>query len=163
MWIYVKYPVTSITCIVTAKLLPLALAIAHIAIGAMYLQDCPQQHYIPVYVLVCGVFGLFPCLLSCLPSTKKTEEGNQTATNHTCNVLNFLVSAFLFCWMICGSVWIYSINPPNYNQTVAGEPYCNKTLYLFAYWTTTLEYILIGLVLLIGCCSFIFAAHIMNV
>ncbi len=48
-------------------------------------------------------------------------------------------------------MWVYSIYPPNYNQTVAGEPYCNKTVYLFAFWTTTLGYIILLLALLFGC------------
>ncbi|XP_050969756.1 transmembrane protein 272-like [Labeo rohita] len=153
MWTYMKSPpITSIPCLVITKLLFLALPIAQIAIGAVYLHDCPQQHYIPVYVLVCGIFSVFLALLSCLPCAKETEEGGQTTLSRTCNVWNSLVSIFLFCWMICGSVWIYSIYQPNYNETVAGELYCNKTLYLFAFWTTTLGYILLGLALLVGCC-----------
>uniref|UniRef100_A0A672K0K6 Uncharacterized protein n=1 Tax=Sinocyclocheilus grahami TaxID=75366 RepID=A0A672K0K6_SINGR len=58
----------------------------------------------------------------------------------------------LFYFLFIGSVWVYSIYPPNYNQAVAGDVYCNKTLYLFAFWTTTLGYILLGLALLFGCC-----------
>ncbi|CAM4515643.1 unnamed protein product [Leuciscus chuanchicus] len=150
---YVKSPPkTSTACLVISKLLLLAIPIAQIAIGAVYLKDCPQQHYIPVYVLVCGVFSMFLALLSCLPCARETEEGNRTSLSLACSVWNALVSTFLFCWLISGSVWIYSIYPPNYNQTVAGDPYCNKTLYLFAFWTTTLGYILLGLGLLIGCC-----------
>ncbi|XP_058637659.1 transmembrane protein 272-like [Onychostoma macrolepis] len=151
IWNYMKSPIT-ITCLVISKLLLLALPIAQIAIGAVYLQDCPQQYYIPVYVLVCGVFSVFLDLLSCLPCAREAKEGGHTMLHRTCNAWNSLVSTFLLCWMICGSVWIYSIYPPNYNQTVTGEPYCNKTLYLFAFWTTTLAYIALGLALLSGCC-----------
>lgn len=43
-----------------------------------------------------------------------------------------------------GNVWIYSIYQPNYNKNTSVDPYCNKTLYLFAFWTTTLVYILLG-------------------
>ncbi|XP_043101192.1 transmembrane protein 272-like [Puntigrus tetrazona] len=153
MWSYVKSPPTTNTaCLVITKLLFLALPIAQITIGAVYLQDCPQQRYIPVYVLVCGVFSVFLALLSCLPCARETEEGGQNALSCICNVWNALVSTFLVCWMICGSVWIYSIYPPKYNQTVAGDLYCNKTLYLFAFWTTTVGYIMLGLTLLLGCC-----------
>ncbi|XP_067308108.1 transmembrane protein 272-like isoform X2 [Pseudorasbora parva] len=131
----------------------MALPIAQIAIGAVYLQDCPQQRYIPVYVLVCGVFGVLLALLSCLPCARETEEeAGRNLLSLTCTVWNALVTTFLFCWLISGSVWIYSIYPPNYNQTLAGDPYCNKTLYLFAFWTTTLGYIVLGLGLLLGCC-----------
>ncbi|XP_052458442.1 transmembrane protein 272 isoform X1 [Carassius gibelio] len=153
MWNYMSSPPkTSITCLVLKKLLLLALPIAQIAIGAVYLKDCTQQHYIPVYVLVCGVFSVFLALLSCLPCSRETEvEGGQTTLGRISRVWNALVSIFLFCWMISGSVWIYSIYPPNYNQTLARGPYCNKTLYLFAFWTTTLAYILLGVALFIGC------------
>lgn len=50
-------------------------------------------------------------------------------------------------------MWIYSIYQPNYNSTAtsAGR-YCDRTLYLFAFWTTTLVYILLGLFFLCGCC-----------
>ncbi|KAK9967106.1 hypothetical protein ABG768_001523 [Culter alburnus] len=155
IWDYVKLG-TSITCLVISKLLFLALPIAQIAIGAVYLQDCPQQNYIPVYVLVSGVFNVLLGLLSCLPCARETEEG-YTLLSLTCTLWNALVSTFLFCWLISGSVWIYSIYPPNYNQTLAGVPYCNKTLYLFAFWTTTLGYVLIGVVgLLLGCSFCIF-------
>ncbi|ROL45585.1 Cytidine deaminase [Anabarilius grahami] len=145
MWNYVKSPPggTSTACLVISKLLLLALPIAQIAIGAVYLQDCPQQHYIPVYVLVCGVFSVLLALLSCLPCAREMEETGRTMLSFICTVWNALVSTFLFCWLISGSVWIYSIYPPNYNQTLAGVPYCNKTLYLFAFWTTTLGYVLL--------------------
>ena len=52
-------------------------------------------------------------------------------------------------------MWIYSIYQPNYNKnTTHVDPYCDKTLYLFAFWTTTLVYILLALFLLGGCCVF---------
>ncbi|XP_056611603.1 transmembrane protein 272-like [Triplophysa dalaica] len=143
---------TNVACLVITKLLCMAFPIAQIAIGAVYLQDCPRQHYIPIYLLVSGVFGVFLGLLTCLPCAKETEEEGPNKLRNICGLWNSLVSAFIFCWVICGSVWIYSIYPPNYNQTLAGDLYCNKTLYLFAFWTTTLGYILLALVLLISCC-----------
>ena len=52
-----------------------------------------------------------------------------------------------------GNVWIYSIYQPDYNRNTTNiELYCHKTLYLFAFWITTLLYILLGLFLLGGCC-----------
>lgn len=52
-----------------------------------------------------------------------------------------------------GNVWIYSIYEPNYNKNAtSAEPYCDKTLYLFAFWTTTLVYILLGVFLVGSCC-----------
>ncbi|XP_065104601.1 transmembrane protein 272-like [Paramisgurnus dabryanus] len=146
MWGYVKSPLATLPCLVISKLLCMAIPIAQIAIGSVYLNDCPKQNYIPIYVLVCGVFGVVLSLLAC------QGEGGHSTLSLLCSLWNALVCTFLFCWLISGSVWIYSIYPPNYNQTMTGDLYCNKTLYLFAFWTTTVGYILLALVLLIGCC-----------
>ncbi|XP_051800088.1 transmembrane protein 272-like [Acanthochromis polyacanthus] len=136
-----------------SKLLFCAMPIAQIAIGAVHLEDCPRQPYIPIYLIVVGVFGLVLSLLSCLPCAKKPEDGTTNPLNRICTAWNSLTSCFLFCWFITGNVWIYSIYQPNYNRnTTHVEPYCDKTLYLFAFWTTTLVYILLCLFLFGGCC-----------
>ena len=60
-------------------------------------------------------------------------------------------------WHVClsaGNVWIYSIYQPNYNPSAG--PHCDKTLYLFAFWITSLVYILIGGFFVVGCCALIF-------
>ncbi|XP_072544680.1 transmembrane protein 272-like [Salminus brasiliensis] len=145
----------SLPCLLISKLLLVAIPIAQIAMGVVYLNECPKQHYIPLYLVVCGVFSTVRSLLSCLPCNKKEEDGSSSGLNILCNVWNGLVFAFMFCWFISGSVWIYSIYPPNYNSTMPGEPYCNKTLYLFAFWTTTVTYIILAGLLVAVCCALI--------
>lgn len=52
-----------------------------------------------------------------------------------------------------GNVWIYSIYRPDFQKNLTNpDMYCNKTLYLYAFWTTTLVYILFAVFLLGGCC-----------
>ncbi|XP_037832476.1 transmembrane protein 272-like [Kryptolebias marmoratus] len=129
------------------------LPIAQIAIGAVYLKECPRQPYIPIYLIVVGVFGLALGILSCLPCAQKSENSENNPLSCICTAWNSLSSLFLFCWFIAGNVWIYSIYQPNYTKNETDlETYCNKTLYLFAFWSTTLIYILLGLFLVIGCC-----------
>ncbi|KAM7366308.1 hypothetical protein PAMP_015758 [Pampus punctatissimus] len=121
--------------------------------STVYLNDCPRQHYIPIYLIVVGVFGLLLSVFSCLPCTHEPEDGSSTPLSRFCTAWNSLTSFFIFCWFIAGNVWIYSIYEPNYSKnTNSTDLYCNKTLYLFAFWTTTLIYILLGLFLLGGCC-----------
>ncbi|KAI4895742.1 hypothetical protein NFI96_024043 [Prochilodus magdalenae] len=153
----------SIPCLLLSKLIMVAIPITQIAIvppklflpGAVYLQDCPKQHYIPIYLVVCGVFSIVLALLSCLPCCRTEEGGGNKTLIMLSYIWNGLVSLFMFCWFITGSVWIYSIYPPNYNSTLLTEPYCNKTLYLFAFWTTTVAYILIACLLVAACCALI--------
>ncbi|XP_071775926.2 transmembrane protein 272-like [Centroberyx gerrardi] len=139
-----------------SKVMLCVMPIAQIAIGVMYLDDCPRQHYIPIYLVVAGVFGLLLAVLSCLPCAQEEEDGTSNPLSCCCITWNSLASLFLFCWFIAGNVWIYSIYQPNYNKTTTDvDPYCDKTLYLFAFWTTTLGYILMGLFLLCGCCGLV--------
>ncbi|CAK6952914.1 transmembrane protein 272-like isoform X2 [Scomber scombrus] len=87
--------------------------IVQTVIGAVYRNDCPRQPFIPIYLYG---FIIVVFLTSCWDSS---------------------LTAFVsLCWFIAGSITIYSINEPNYNS-VASSSYCNKTLYLFACWSTT--------------------------
>ncbi|XP_046876877.1 transmembrane protein 272-like [Hypomesus transpacificus] len=146
-------PTLSTPALVVSKLVMTILPIAQIAIGGIYLNNCPQERYIPIYLLVSGAFASALAVLSCLPCSKESEEGGQSPLSSFCAAWNSLVSLFLFCWFIAGNVWIYSIYPANYDATK--PPYCDKTLYMFAFWTTTLVYIFIGALFVGGCCVLI--------
>ncbi|CAG5929192.1 unnamed protein product [Menidia menidia] len=123
-------------------------------LGAVHLDDCPRQPLIPVYLVVVGAFGLALGVLACLPCARQPEDGGPAnPLARVCAAWNSLTSFFLFCWFITGNVWIYSIYEPNYNKnTTSVDPFCDRTLYQFAFWTTTLVYILLGLFLLGGFC-----------
>ncbi|XP_056156615.1 transmembrane protein 272-like [Lampris incognitus] len=139
--------------LVCSKVMLCILPVAEIAIGVSYLDECPRQHYIPIYLIVMGIFGMLLTVQSCLPCAQEPKDGTTNPISHYCIAWNSLTSLFLFCWFITGNVWIYSIYKPNFNQTTTNlDPYCNKTLYLFAFWTTTLVYIFLGLFLLFGSC-----------
>ena len=103
--------------------LAFAQAIAEIVVGAVYLHDCPVQPLIPVYLVVVGVLYLLqPCLFT---------------------------TGSLCVWFLFGNVWVYSIYEPNYDKTL--DQYCDKTVYLFAFCTTTLNYILLALAFFCVC------------
>ncbi|XP_055358507.1 transmembrane protein 272-like [Betta splendens] len=121
-----------------------------IVIGSLYLNECPRQPYIPIYLIVGGVFGLMIAGLSCIGCTQRINNGPLSGFCTTWSSLTFL---FLFCWLITGSVWIYSIYKPNYSKNATSpELYCNELLYLFAFWNTTVVYILLGLLFVVLCC-----------
>ncbi len=70
--------------------------------GAVYLQDCPQQHYIPVYVLVCGVFGVFLALLSCLPCRQGDGGGR---SNHAQPYLQCVEFSSFYLLVLLDDLW----------------------------------------------------------
>ncbi|XP_066578735.1 transmembrane protein 272 [Amia ocellicauda] len=147
-----KPPTLNTPSLVISKIITSAIPVAQIVIGVLYLHDCPRQRYIPIYLVVSGVFTVALSLLACLPCTKNEEEGGTGGLlGNVCTTWTSLASLFLFCWFITGNVWIYSIYQPNY--TPGAADFCNKTLYLFAFWTTTLVYILLGVLLVGGCCA----------
>lgn len=46
------------------------------------------------------------------------------------------------------------LNTPHVRRVMAAAPYCNKTVYLFGFWTTTLVYVLAGNLLVIIVCIY---------
>ncbi len=70
--------------------------------GAVYLNDCPRQHYIPIYLIVTGVFAFMLAVLSCLPFTHEPTEGSPNPFSRVCRVWNTLTSIFLLSWFIAG-------------------------------------------------------------
>ncbi|XP_045919906.1 transmembrane protein 272-like [Micropterus dolomieu] len=86
----------------SSKLFVCVMPIAQIVIGALHLNDCPRQPYIPIYLIVAGAFGLVLALLSCLPCAQEHKDGTANPLSQVCMAWNSLTSCFLFCWFIAG-------------------------------------------------------------
>ncbi|XP_029932482.1 uncharacterized protein LOC115376832 [Myripristis murdjan] len=208
-----------------------SLPIAHIAIGAVYRNECPAAPFIPLYLIVSGAGSL---LLTAHLAFPKFIGWNEDGLGFKSWLYyNISLSLFLFIWFIFGSYHVYSIYPPNYNkdtadakhntslnsstpdfserdnkvnfalesrdltfpnlsrqnqswvandnqsvigmiqslaftvvsnETITGQPepsqpigvrpHCNRTVYLFAFWTITLIYGFAAFSLLIVGCTF---------
>ncbi|KAK6323225.1 hypothetical protein J4Q44_G00055640 [Coregonus suidteri] len=101
-------------------------------IRGMHLHDCPLQPYLPIYLLVIGVTSVASLLLSYLNNTLETGF-----LSLLCSFCILLLQLFNIGWFIRGSEWVYSIFPPNYDSN-SGEKYCQRTIYLFAFWFNSL-------------------------
>ncbi|KAM9827325.1 transmembrane protein 272-like [Neosynchiropus ocellatus] len=122
------------------------LAGAKIALGAMHLDDCPIQPYIPIYLIVFGVFSIVVSIISALPWTRQPRD-ERTALGGILLVIRNVLNTFLFAWFIAGSYWIYSLHATGHYPGF----FCNRVLYLFAFWTTTVIYIIIALGVVFCC------------
>ncbi|XP_072447566.1 transmembrane protein 272-like isoform X2 [Chiloscyllium punctatum] len=136
---------------VSLKCFTLILGIACIAIGSIYLGSCTKQYLIPIYLIVSGSCALLFLMISLIPQTSNESH----ILNKFSRFCHHLESLFSFIWFISGSVWIYSIYQPDYIDKVSPN-YCDKTLYLFAFWITTVVYIIVGLMMLVGFCVCIY-------
>ncbi|RZC33327.1 hypothetical protein BDFB_002133 [Asbolus verrucosus] len=76
----------------------IVIPICMIVMGLLYLYDCPQGEYIPVYLLVGGIFGVLKQILHVSVRVRQTEEERQeeslrqspTQTLLNCFMLDYL-------------------------------------------------------------------------
>lgn len=112
-----------------------------IVIGAMYLHDCPKEKYIPIYLIVAGVFGAIRNISSLVQRYKNRSEENQEEANSKTNPIDGVLGCFLFGWFVAGNVWIYRIYNDFDDKDEDSPHYCNPILYYFSFWITTAVYI----------------------
>ncbi|OCT84167.1 hypothetical protein XELAEV_18022307mg [Xenopus laevis] len=110
-----------------------AFGIAMIVVGAIYLNSCPAQTYVPIYLIVAGAFFLSFWLLFPLEFFHAKLR----------KILSALVAVFLFAWLIAGSVWVFGI----FNNSTRA---CHRSMYLFTFSIIIIQYILLGLAIIFG-------------
>ncbi|KAG8183956.1 hypothetical protein JTE90_005187 [Oedothorax gibbosus] len=115
--------------------------ISMILVGTKYFGECPVEQFIPVYLIVGGTFGVVKNLLGFF-SRCKTNENDQERLIHRSR--DSILNCFLIAWFITGCIWTYRVYEPEYEDEKSPF-YCNKTLYLFAFWLVTTSFIMIGL------------------
>ncbi|XP_022237359.1 uncharacterized protein LOC106478115 isoform X1 [Limulus polyphemus] len=112
--------------------------------GIQYLQDCPKQPNIPVYLLVGGAFGLIKVISMGWRQTRKRNyeqtiealaDGNEdeVLANTSSNITDYALSVFLLVWFILGNYWVLVIYKPRYDPLLHDpNNWCAKTVYLFS-------------------------------
>jgi len=72
--------------------------------GAVYLDDCPIQRYIPIYLIVGGVFALWETLSGMVQSIcqVKDPDGERSTFNRICHVSESIIGCFTIAWFIAG-------------------------------------------------------------
>uniref|UniRef100_A0A3P8UY76 Uncharacterized protein n=1 Tax=Cynoglossus semilaevis TaxID=244447 RepID=A0A3P8UY76_CYNSE len=115
--------------------------------GALHLNECPAAPLIPVYVMVCGIIALLLMGLVVLP---KLLCPAAQGLIWTCCVLTLILLTFI--WFLVGNYKL--TQEPAADQAEATKAYCDKTLYLLAFWATTMIYVFAGNALLIMACLY---------
>ena len=147
--------VSTVGCLVITALL-LAVPIAMVVIGSLYVNDCPLQRYIPIYLIVGGVFGLLKNLSSLAHQAKNKRNDNEE-DNAKSNPFDGLVACFLLGWFIAGNVWVFGAEPDLNTTQTNSTFYCEPTCFYFAFWQIISVYILFGLIFCAMCslgCAF---------
>lgn len=139
----------SLSCTLILLVL-LILPLAYIIIGAIFIDKCPVNRMIPVYLIIAGILGL---LQNGLMLMRKQVPNNEVASvsYRVCEGILMVVS---FIWFLLGSIWVYSVvtRVCFKDEDEGHDCYCNSVCYWFAFVMITLTYIFIVLVILVMCC-----------
>jgi len=80
--------------------------------GAKFLDECPVQKMIPIYLLVGGVFTLIMNLIELVHSIRysRNPDAVPPTVSRFRRVLQILLAVFLTVWFICGESFSLSLS-----------------------------------------------------
>uniref|UniRef100_A0A8C9DFQ5 Transmembrane protein 272 n=1 Tax=Prolemur simus TaxID=1328070 RepID=A0A8C9DFQ5_PROSS len=161
--------IASNACFVCALFAFLALPLSMAFTGMKFLEDCPIQPLIPLYLLVGGIIGTLKVSLLLYDSTRMRrllskavviDDDDDDEYPWRRNVhkyyLHLILSLFLFLWFILGNYWVFSVYLPDFIPPFQHpQGYCDKTLYLFAVGVLALSHTVLALLILGSACVYV--------
>ncbi|CAF1230507.1 unnamed protein product [Adineta ricciae] len=133
-------------------LLPLSIAIASFVVGILYINNCPIQPYIPIYLLVQGAVGLYILIIH-LTAIVYILYINRYKYQFigTIAFLTAFLFLFQFAWFIAGNIWVFgAVQRVQFTNPANTTSYCNGTVYRSAFWLIIAAYAMS----VFFCCSF---------
>ncbi|XP_064481798.1 transmembrane protein 272-like [Ornithodoros turicata] len=134
--------------------------IVMVVIGSYYLNDCPIEKHIPIYLVTGGVVGVVKLLLSIYSRCtkhKRPEHEAEGPHDREAMFCDMVLNCFLFGWYIAGCVWIFGAYLPDFSDPGSLE-YCNKTLYYFAFAVVASGIIFLVAIASCACCVILYHA-----
>jgi hypothetical protein len=129
----------------------LALPIAKLVLGILYVKECPINRNIPLYTIVAGACGLAIVILLLLSSACTYYRSMSNAKKSTHRFLIFTIAffrgiqgalaIFLFIWFIFGNIWVFNARYRVQTDKPNDTNYCNATLYWFAFYVLIFTYV----------------------
>ncbi|XP_070196666.1 transmembrane protein 272-like [Littorina saxatilis] len=134
------------TTVVSTVLLFLALAVPviMITVGVKYLENCPLEPRIPIYLLVGGCFLALKLLgmlwknvqlrrYESMDAFYDSPDSELAFTSRTFKMMDWILSAFLLAWHVVGACWVFALwRPPNHPSLHEPSKYCEDSVYLCA-------------------------------
>lgn len=135
--------------------------------GVKYLNDCPVQPNLPVYLLVVGAMGLVRVLNLLWKQFRRRRmrklEGveidqEEETENDGSSFTDAVLDLFLFSWFIVGQIWTWPVYKPNFEFGLENpNEYCHKNVYVFLLVHIAFVYIMFTIALLfliaLTCCA----------
>ncbi|CAF4568119.1 unnamed protein product [Rotaria sp. Silwood1] len=167
---FVKKSVTIVTNTIVATALLILLTVFQVIlffVGVKYLNDCPVQSNLPVYLLVVGSMGLVRVLNLLWKQFRRRrmrklegveldqeEETENNGSDFTDAVLNL----FLLAWFIVGQYWTWRVFMPNFEFGIENpNNYCHRNVYIFTLIHIGFVYVMflaaIFFLIALACCA----------
>lgn len=91
-----------------------------------------------------------------ISSTRDQQQGaNRIRGPSLIGITSFkcesMLNYFLIVWFLAGCIVVYRIYEPDYDNPLSAS-YCNRTVYLYAFWLMTSTFIVMAIVLSCLCC-----------
>ncbi|XP_041128431.1 transmembrane protein 272-like [Polyodon spathula] len=164
--------IASNACLIFGLLAFLVWPLTMAFVGMKYLEYCPIQPLIPLYLLVGGIIGSLKVLFLLYDSAKMRSLLSKSVVidddddddeypwrqNAHKYYIHVTLSLFLFIWFILGNYWVFSVYKPNFIHPFhQPQDYCDKTLYIFAVGVLVMSYTVLALLLLSTCILYCFS------
>ena len=122
----------------------------------MFVNNCPFQPYIPVFLIIGGLAGLIKIMLLITESVVRKRSASVLSRVHhpklalwTWRIGNLAFNLLMLVWVVAGSYWIYG----SFKHITSNEyASCDPFLYKFAFAFVTGSYIF--LILMFSCMCF---------
>jgi len=160
-----KFFIVCMIMLLVSAILSFILPLIMIIIGIAYINQCPVQPRIPIYLIVLGFFQMIEF---CGRFAFRYFKHNNSSSVNSCQdryQRKDPLGYFLVVWFVIGSMWVYQTTPKcencsniitssmtsaNATNTIdlttvsQSSSYCHDTLYTFAFWTVTTYYSLVA-------------------
>ncbi|CAF0777385.1 unnamed protein product [Didymodactylos carnosus] len=153
----------------------LVVPVAKLTLGIIFIDQCPIEPNIPLYLIIAGSCGITVVLLLIISSgcALLRSFNNKEKTGHF--LVMFIISAatgirravavFLFVWFFVGNIWIFGVRSRGVQTERADSTptYCHPVLYTFSFWLLIATYISAILTCCIKCCTNFFCCGVCDI
>ncbi|ELT88750.1 hypothetical protein CAPTEDRAFT_188868 [Capitella teleta] len=132
------------TCTAVFTILNLLVSIATISIGAIFVNDCPRQHMIPIYLIVtgCCIFiRTFRCVVGLCIASIYDNPNEVTPQKLPRKALDVFLVVFPLSWLLSGSIWVFSTHKDYQDSDPSQDSFCASALFKYAFRYTLAAYI----------------------